>query len=186
MAFDLPSPEELRLWRQRLNMTQADLAKRAGVSQPLIARIEGGTVDPRYSTLRSVVRSLAEAEKSTAKLKDLMTSPVITVRAGDLVGRAIELMRKHSFSQLPVLNKGVPVGSVSERVIVHQLAVTGSVQDLARRRVEEVMGPVLPMVDPDTSVDTVYRMVEEHPAVLVMERGRLVGLVSKSDVLELV
>ncbi len=42
--MQLPTPEGLKKRRNELGLTQSDLAKRAGVSQPLIARIESGDV----------------------------------------------------------------------------------------------------------------------------------------------
>lgn len=41
----------LREARRRAGITQRDLARRTGVAQPTIARIERGLVDPRVSTL---------------------------------------------------------------------------------------------------------------------------------------
>ena len=58
----LPTPQDLRERRTTLELTQSTLAERAGVSQPLIARIEGGDVDPRLSTLRRIVNALEQAE----------------------------------------------------------------------------------------------------------------------------
>ncbi|MCA1812684.1 MAG: CBS domain-containing protein [Halobacteriales archaeon] len=185
MPYDIPEPQDLRRWRQALGLTQAELAKRAGVSQPLIARIEKGSVDPRLSTLRGVVRALASAERDAVRLKEVMSSPVVAVRSLDTVGRAIEVMRTHGFSQLPVVQKGLPVGSVSERGIVHQLHGTRDPQALERMAVRDIMGPSFPIVDPDTAVDTVYGMLDQHSAVLVMERGRLIGLVARSNLLGL-
>ena len=45
----LPTPEDIKKLRLELKLTQHDIATRAGVSQPLIARIESGDVDPRLS-----------------------------------------------------------------------------------------------------------------------------------------
>jgi predicted transcriptional regulator len=42
---------QLAAARELLNITQAQLAVAAGVHQPVIARIEAGTVDPRPSTV---------------------------------------------------------------------------------------------------------------------------------------
>ncbi len=53
--MQLPTPEDLKKRRNELGLTQSDLAKRAGVSQPLIARIESGDVDPRLSTVRKIL-----------------------------------------------------------------------------------------------------------------------------------
>jgi transcriptional regulator with XRE-family HTH domain len=47
----------LREARRRADMTQRELAARAGVSQPLVARIEGGTVDPPFERLLELVRA---------------------------------------------------------------------------------------------------------------------------------
>jgi predicted transcriptional regulator len=183
MPFDIPSTEELRRWRLALGLTQAQVAERAGVSQPLVARIEKGTVDPRLSTLRAVVRALASAERNAVRLKDVMSSPVVAVKATDPLSHAIETMRAHGFSQLPVVHKGMPVGSINERGIVHQLHASKDPRALSALPVRDVMGPSFPMVDPDTPVDTVYGMLDEHSAVLVVERGRLIGVVARSNLL---
>ena len=59
----------------KLGLTQSALAEKANVSQPLIARIEAGDVDPRLSTLRSIISALDEMERSRVTAKDLMTAP---------------------------------------------------------------------------------------------------------------
>ncbi|MDP6459157.1 MAG: helix-turn-helix domain-containing protein, partial [Candidatus Hydrothermarchaeota archaeon] len=40
--FELPIPEDLKKFRLKVGLTQTKLARRAGVSQSLIARIEAG------------------------------------------------------------------------------------------------------------------------------------------------
>ena len=77
--MELPTPEDLRERRTDLGLTQSELADRADVSQPLIARIEGGDVDPRLSTLRRIVDALQEAEGGVLRARDLMHSPVVSV-----------------------------------------------------------------------------------------------------------
>jgi transcriptional regulator with XRE-family HTH domain len=44
--------------RKLKNLTQADLAKSCATSQQQIAKIEGGIVDPRLSTLRTISEAL--------------------------------------------------------------------------------------------------------------------------------
>ncbi len=51
----------IRHARVRAGLTQQELARRAGMSQPALARIEGGRCVPRYDT---VVRLLAECGMS--------------------------------------------------------------------------------------------------------------------------
>ena len=57
-AARLAPHEMLRTLRSALHMTQAQLAKRAGMPQSHIARIEGGKADVRLGTMRKVLGAL--------------------------------------------------------------------------------------------------------------------------------
>ncbi len=48
----------IRILRSYLRMTQAELAKRAKITQPNLAAIESGKADPRVSTLRRIYQSM--------------------------------------------------------------------------------------------------------------------------------
>ncbi len=48
----------IRLLRSRLRMTQAELARRAHITQPNLAAIESGKVDPQVGTLRRIYEGL--------------------------------------------------------------------------------------------------------------------------------
>ena len=186
MPLHVPLPTEVRTLRKKLGLTQAEVAKAAGVSQPLVARIENGSVDPRLSTYTAVLEALNRAERKGVLLSEVMTTPVASVRATDTVSAAIKTMRELEISQLPVLAKGVPVGSLSDRQVVHALGEAHDAEQLARRTVGDIMGPPFPVAGPDMSVDQAARLLEDQPAVLVMERGKLVGIVAKADLLALV
>lgn len=49
----------IKLLRARMRMSQAELARRSGLSQSHIARIETGALDPQWSTLRRVLDALS-------------------------------------------------------------------------------------------------------------------------------
>ena len=50
----------IRAVRRRQGLTQADLARRAGTSQPVISAYEHGRRDPTYETLRKLVEAGGE------------------------------------------------------------------------------------------------------------------------------
>jgi transcriptional regulator with XRE-family HTH domain len=50
----------LRAVRRRRGLTQAELARRAGTSQPVLSAYERGRRDPTYSTLRKLVAAAGE------------------------------------------------------------------------------------------------------------------------------
>jgi len=51
------SGDLLREARLRAGLTQAELARRAGTSQPAVARWESGAVQPSFERLRDLVRA---------------------------------------------------------------------------------------------------------------------------------
>ena len=105
-----------------------------------------------------------------------MTTSVTSVRVSDTVAVAIRVMREKGISQLPVLSKGVPVGSLSDRSIVHALSEAQDADALAKRPVGDIMGPPFPTAGPETTVDQAYPLLEDQPAVLVVETGANDGL----------
>jgi transcriptional regulator with XRE-family HTH domain len=50
----------IRSVRRRRGLTQAELARRAGTSQPVVSAYERGRRDPTYSTLRKLVAAGGE------------------------------------------------------------------------------------------------------------------------------
>ena len=44
--------------RKAANLTQAELAERAGLSRMTVQRLESGSLDPRLSTLQELARAL--------------------------------------------------------------------------------------------------------------------------------
>src|SRR4030042_2708388 len=119
-TFRLVTPEDIRRFRKTLKLTQKNLAKKAGVSQSLIARIENKSIDPRLSTLKKIIDVLTiTTDKRIAS--DLMHSPVITIDIKDSVQTAVELMKKHSISQIPVLKENTIIGSIRESTIIDHL-----------------------------------------------------------------
>ena len=176
--MDLPTPQELKTRRDELGLTQSEVAERAGVSQPLIARIEGGDVDPRLSTLRSVVEVLQSAADEVVRARDLMHEEIASVAPDDAVREAEQLMNEAAYSQLPVLDNGVPVGAISESDVI----AASDDEPVGERPVESVMSESFPSVAPDATVDEVRNLLDHYKAVVVTDGGEAVGIVTDTDV----
>ncbi len=56
---DLTPGDWIRILRNYLRMTQAELAKRASITQANLAAIESGKADPQVSTLRRVYKGMS-------------------------------------------------------------------------------------------------------------------------------
>jgi predicted transcriptional regulator len=182
--FQLPRPEDIKRLRKDANLTQVELAKLARVSQSLIARIESGTVDPRVSTLRRVLEVINQSSANKVprtSVSQVMCAPVISVQATDSVRTAIELMEKHGVSQLPVLKDSAIVGTISEATIVRHLS---SGENVFSSTVTKIMDESLAVVPPSTGVEEASELMSRgYPAILVVDRGKIVGIVTKIDLI---
>ncbi len=185
----LPDLAEIRRIRRALGISQAKLAALAGVSQGTIAKIEGGDTSPSYEVVGRVLRSL-EAERKRAErvatIHDVRSRHVVSISSHLLLEQAVEEMRRHQFSQLPVLDGGRNVGSLSERRIAELLTAGTTAKDLGRLRVAQVMEPPFPTVDEKAPVALAAELLKHYGAVLVADRGEVVGIVTKSDLLKLI
>ncbi|GBE18308.1 CBS domain protein [archaeon BMS3Abin16] len=185
--YSIPTPEEIKQFRRRVDKTQSEVAKKANVSQSLIARIEKGSIDPRVSTLRKILDALKEEEKvERITAKTLMRSPVISVSAEDSLKKASKIMDENNISQIPVVRKGAQVGSISEERLVHEMSSGKDLSKLSSMRVKDIMGGGFPVVTENTDLETLSRLVEFNSCVLIVEREKLAGIVTKTDVLKLV
>ncbi|GBC73339.1 hypothetical protein HRbin04_00736 [archaeon HR04] len=120
----LPSLEYIKQARVRLGLTQRRLAMLAGVSTSMINQIESGRCKPSYDTAKRIFEILNSLEdRSSPKIVEICSKEIISVSVDDTLQDAIELMRKHSFSQLPVFADSKPVGMISEEGIVRYMMV---------------------------------------------------------------
>ncbi|MFB6069922.1 MAG: CBS domain-containing protein [Halanaeroarchaeum sp.] len=172
----LPTPQDLRERRTSLDLTQSELAERAGVSQPLIARIEGGDVDPRLSTLRRIVEALDEAAGDVVRARTLMHETVVSVSPDDEVSVAVDRMQEEGYSQLPVITNGIPVGSISESDVV------SAGEDAGTLTVRDVMSESFPTVSPDATLEEISNLLDHYKAVMVTDGGETVGIITQADV----
>jgi predicted transcriptional regulator len=177
--MELPTPTELKERRTELDLTQSQLAEMAGVSQPLIARIEGEDVDPRLSTLRRIVTALNEAEGSIKRAEDIMHEDVTFVRRDDSVAAAIDLMGEEGFSQLPVVDEaGTPVGLISNSDIRQRRADA----DIDELPIAEVMSESYTTVGREANLEEINDYLNHQKAVIVKEHDEMVGIITEADV----
>jgi cystathionine beta-synthase len=106
---------------------------------------------------------------------------VVSVAPGASVRQAIGLMGVHDISQLPVMDDGDCIGSVSDWALSQKTLETPALLD---KPVSEVMESPFPLVGSEQPVDSVVRLLSKaNPAVLVHEDGKVQGIVTRSDML---
>ena len=185
----LPEIKDITRRRKILGLTQNKLAKQANVSQSLIAKIETGRVGPSYSKMMKILKALDEEEgkiQTVTRARDICNRNVTSVNRYDPVLKASQLMREKGFSQLPVCEGDSFVGSVTESTILSEISEKKDYSSLSRMNVGELMDSPFPMVDENTPVEPVKSLLKHCQAVLVVRENRVVGIITKADLLSLI
>ncbi len=135
--------------------------------------------------------------------RDIMTTSVVTVTPETSIEEAARLMLDRRISGLPVISgDGMVVGIVTEGDLLRRTEVGTEhhrstwygllfgpgrlAQDYARaraRKVGEVMTTSMISAAPETPLSEVVRLMEAHRVkrLPVIERGRLVGIISRAN-----
>ncbi|AIY90276.1 CBS domain-containing protein [Geoglobus acetivorans] len=175
--------EEIKRRRKKLGITQKKLAELVGVSQPLIARIESGDLDPKLSLVKKIFEVLGELEGRGITAKKIMTTDIIFASPDELIVDTIDVMREKGISQLPVVKDGANLGCITESSILRVIMMKG-LDGCEDMRVRDVMEEPLPEISPNESLDSISKMLLNNPALLVVEEGKIVGIVTKHDVMK--
>ena len=168
---------EIKRMRKQLGINQTQLAKQAGVSQSLIAKIETGKIDPTYTKAQKILNTIYSLNQhNSSKVDEIMSKKLITLSPKDLVKGAINKMKRYEISQLPVMQGTHVVGMVAERDLLDAILEK-------KETVEEIMEQAPPIISADTPVPTVAQLLKFCPIVLIQDKGKITGVVTKADVL---
>ncbi|MCI0485070.1 MAG: pyridoxal-phosphate dependent enzyme [Blastocatellia bacterium] len=113
--------------------------------------------------------------------QDEATPRLVSVGPERQVGEALQMMNSYGLSQLPVIEEGKSVGSLREGRLMGKLLAN---RDLVQAPVSEVMEKGFPIVNEDIGVETAAKYLKNSPAILVEEYGRIVGIITRYDVLD--
>ena len=111
---------------------------------------------------------------------------LVHVHPDELVRDAIALLREFEISQVPVVKAELPlaaaevVGAVHDRGLMERAFHDPTILD---RPVGETMDPPLPAIGIGEPVGLAVERLEASPAILVLDAGHPIGVLTRSDVL---
>lgn len=116
---------------------------------------------------------------ATKKLRD-----VITVRANESVNAVVAKMKEHDISQIPVITEsGELLGMASELELLNHLVLDAH-KHQADEPILDLMRTDVATIGPDTPLESLMSVFVNRNAVVVVEAGRVVGILTKIDILD--
>jgi acetoin utilization protein AcuB len=124
-------------------------------------------------------------------IRDVMTTNVVAVSSDTSMADARRIMDAHRIKRLPVIDKGKLMGIVSRDTLDRSgpsKLTTFSIHEvsylLSKITVREVMKREVLTIPPDTTVEEAVALAQSHKvgALLVVEDGRVVGIVTTNDI----
>ncbi|MCC7359532.1 MAG: CBS domain-containing protein [Anaerolineales bacterium] len=131
----------------------------------------------------------------TSQIRDWMTADPITAPPTMSLPEALQVMARHNIRRLPVVDNGKLVGIVTRgdlRGAQPSRATSLSVFELhylvGRITLDQIMTRDPLTVEADTTVQDAARLMLQHKisGLPVMRQGKLVGIITESDIFRLV
>jgi len=128
-------------------------------------------------------------------VRDIMTSPVLSVKPDTPVLEASKMMKDKRVSRLPVIENGKLAGIVTKDRLLRAApssATSLSLHEIhylyAKLTVREIMQRHVVTVSPDTTVESAVRIAQENKvgSLPVAEDGKVVGILTTNDFFYLV
>jgi CBS domain-containing membrane protein len=128
------------------------------------------------------------------RVRDLMSSPVVTLTQGQSLPAARDLMAFHRLRHLPVVDAdGTPVGLVTHRDLLAGALSSLTPLDRDERDELQLRVPVARVmrtrfwtIHPDAPAESAARLMLDHQigCLPVVETGALVGIITEADFVE--
>ena len=181
-----PQLEEIAQKRRLLGLKQSELAKLAGVSQSLIAKLESGKIDSSYTKVKNIFETLEKIEVQTKiQAGKVLHKEVVGIQKNQPVSKVVQLMKKHGYSQVPVFDGKQHVGSLSEKTLLNQILAGKDLVQIAKLPAEVLMEEAFPQVNEDAPLSLISSLLQVYSAVLVTKKGIVVGIITKADLLRI-
>ena len=128
-----------------------------------------------------------DEEKSKRKkfkryAKDIMTHDIKFIKPDSTIREAVELMNKHSISQLPIIENKHNYGSLTSKKIQKYITDNPEIINADVALIKELP---FPEIDKDWNLKDISDLLLQYPAVLVREKNEFIGIITDSDLLRL-
>lgn len=129
--------------------------------------------------MKKEIRTLSDITNSK-KLRS-GNSEIVFVNSNEKVRKVVELFDTKGFSQVPVIEDYKSVGSIREARVMSKLLEDQSLLDAP---VSKIMDASFPCLESRTELQAAKKYLTESPAILVLEYGRIIDIITRYDIIE--
>jgi len=178
-VVDLPTVDYLIDLRKSLGISQSKLAGATEIPRATIARMETKKYEPKLSIIQIIYNYLYKKQNITHKpLCEFGKRKIISVTSNQTISKAINLIIKHKFECIPVIDENIVKGKITTM----KLATRKSSKDDSKIKISEFMEESPPIVPCSTPGIQVKPFLESSSdCVILTKKGELYGLVTLWD-----
>ena len=178
-VVDLPTVDYLIDLRKSLGISQSKLAGATEIPRATIARMETKKYEPKLSIIQIIYNYLYKKQNITHKpLCEFGKRKIISVTSNQTISKAINLIIKHKFECIPVIDENIVKGKITTM----KLAIRKSSKDDSKIKISEFMEESPPIVPCSTPGIQVKPFLESSSdCVILTKKGKLYGLVTLWD-----
>jgi cystathionine beta-synthase len=123
---------------------------------------------------------LVEEKPTAGDLLKGRDGELVSVEAEEPILLAIERMRAHNIDQLPVMEAGVPVGTITDARLFDAILEDSDVR-LQKARV--IMDKPLPVVGPEATLEEITKELGNGSQAVLVKMQERFGIITKQDII---
>jgi predicted transcriptional regulator len=173
-----PELSVIQEMRKKLGMSQRQLARALNLSSAMINQVESGVTQPSYETAKRIVEYLHQAGGDKVKIGDICHKGVIRLSSSEKVSEAIKKMRENDISQIPIIDKNICTGIITEEKITSLIDNEGITKFTILNKVKEPAAPSFPYEYP---AKPLRMLLLYSRCILVTQNDRIYGIVTHQD-----
>ena len=178
---ELPTIDYLIELRKSLRITQPQLARIIDEPRSTIARIESKKYEPKFEVIQKIYNFLHKKQNISQKpLCEFGKRKIISIKPNQTINKAIDLIIKHKFECIPVIDNDVVKGKITTM----KLATRKTSARDSKIKVSNFMEEppiIVPCLTPGTLIKPFLESSSD--CVIITEKGELIGLVTLWDFL---
>jgi cystathionine beta-synthase len=123
---------------------------------------------------------LVEEKPTAGDLLKGKDTELVSVEADEPVLLAIDRMRKHNIDQLPVMENGVPVGTITDARLFDAILEDAEVR---HQKARVLMGRPLPIMSPEATLAEIAKQLGNGSQAVLVKMKERFGIITKQDII---